>query len=170
MGTHTKTLGQSTDMKIKVIFLIGLFLLNYQVSCGPLPQRQRRSQQNTDPNPENKSSSFCKTEEKDDYKILKYAAVGAGIAAASVVAVPAVLGCCGFGAAGVAAGSVAAGAQTATTAAGSAFAIAQSVGATGIATSTGALIVGGGAAAGGTVAGAVDVYCNKEAKKRSIRN
>merc|ERR1712173_177824 len=161
MGTHTKTLGQSTDMKIKVIFLIGLFLLNYQVSCGPLPQRQRRSQQDTDPNPENKSSSFCKTEEKDDYKILKYAAVGAGIAATSVVAVPAVLGCCGF---------VAAGAQTATTAAGSAFAIAQSVGATGIATSTGALIVGGGAAAGGTVAGAVDVYCNKEAKKRSIRN
>ena len=61
-----------------------------------------------------------------------------------VVATPFVLGAVGFGAAGVAAGSLAASLQTAATVSGSAFSVAQSVGAAGLAGSTMAGMVGTG--------------------------
>lgn len=67
-----------------------------------------------------------------------------------VSSIPLVLGAIGFGSAGVAAGSYAASIQTANTAAGSLFAICQSIGATGtLAGSTYAA----GAGAGGLVGG-----------------
>lgn len=62
----------------------------------------------------------------------KYAAAGAGVGAATAGAASLGLSAVGFTSAGVAAGSFAAGMQTATVAAGSAFAVAQSVGATGV--------------------------------------
>ena len=63
-----------------------------------------------------------------------------------MVAAPVALGAAGFTAAGVGAGSLAAYLQTAATVSGSAFAVSQSVGAAGLAGSTVAGVVGGGAA------------------------
>ena len=62
-----------------------------------------------------------------------------------VVVAPVALGAAGFTAAGVAAGSLAASIQTAATVSGSAFAVAQSVGAAGLAGSTKVMMVGGSA-------------------------
>ena len=72
------------------------------------------------------------------------AAKGAAIGTACALGFPWALGAIGFGGAGVAAGSLAAGAQGAATVAGSTFAVAQSIGAAGLATKT----VVGSAAAG----------------------
>lgn len=87
-------------------------------------------------------------------KILKRVGIGAGlglgVATLGLVAVPVALGAAGFGAGGVVAGSAAAAIQAGigNVAAGSLFAVCQSVGAAGLATST---MVG--ATAAGTVAG-----------------
>lgn len=94
-------------------------------------------------------------------RLLKKVGIGAaavgGVTIATVAAVPLVLGAVGFGAGGVVAGSMAAAIQAGigNVAAGSLFAVAQSVGAAGLAASTVVGTVGGGAvlgAAGGVVA------------------
>ena len=63
-----------------------------------------------------------------------------GCTVAGAVVLPLALGVAGFGSAGVAAGSLAAASQTPNIVAGSAFAIAQSIGATGAATLIGAKV------------------------------
>ncbi|XP_053396700.1 uncharacterized protein LOC128556255 [Mercenaria mercenaria] len=104
---------------------------------------------------------------KDDWKRkvkdwgktgLKYTAVaGTGVAAGAgmLAATPAILTFLGFGSAGVAAGSAAAAIQTTTTASGSIFAWAQSVGAVSYVGTTGSVVIGGGT---GTAAAGTTTY------------
>lgn len=72
-----------------------------------------------------------------------------------VVVFPLALSAIGFGSAGVAAGSLAAVIQTPTTVAGSAFAVAQSIGATGTSALVGAKIGGVSGAATGVAGNAI---------------
>ena len=84
--------------------------------------------------------------------------IGTATAVAAPLAIVPVLGVVGFTSAGVAAGSIAASMQTATTAAGSFFALCQSAGAVGaVATTTS---VGVGLAAGATAGSVTVAVCS----------
>ncbi|CAF2105817.1 unnamed protein product [Rotaria magnacalcarata] len=85
--------------------------------------------------------------------------IGSAAAVAAPLAIVPVLGVVGFTSAGVAAGSIAASMQTATTAAGSIFALCQSAGAVGaVAASTS---VGVGLVAGATAGGVTAAVCSE---------
>ncbi|XP_060575406.1 uncharacterized protein LOC132732893 [Ruditapes philippinarum] len=86
---------------------------------------------------------------------LKVTAIGGVAGAAVVAATPVVIGFIGFTSNGVAAGSIAAAVQSSSTAAGSIFAWAQSVGAVGYVGGTGSAVIGGGT---GTVTGVASTY------------
>lgn len=90
-------------------------------------------------------SRFAKTAGINTLKGAGVVGAGVAVGAGAVAAVVPVLGVLGFGSAGVVAGSFAASIQTATTAAGSVFAWAQSVGAVGYVGTTGTAVIGGGA-------------------------
>ncbi|XP_053396696.1 uncharacterized protein LOC123556199 isoform X2 [Mercenaria mercenaria] len=92
---------------------------------------------------------------KTSLKVTAVAGTGVAAGAGVVAATPAILGLLGFGSAGVAAGSTAASIQTATTASGSLFAWAQSVGAVGYVGTAGSTVIGGGT---GTVVSGATKY------------